>query len=88
MEWKVGDQIRFIEPSGDCDEDVFTIDEIYTIETVRGTMHKEYAVTNDGGEHWWIETDAFEFYKKKVWEQPKNELEFLDRVRQNFKYGV
>lgn len=81
MKYAVGDYLVFIEEVGDCSEDIFTYGQKYIIEYVSDTQRSVY-VTNDQGEEWQIEKDAFDLIKK---EPPKNDIEWLDRIQQNFK---
>jgi hypothetical protein len=44
----------------------------------------KYAVINDNGDSWWIEPYCFKEYTKKI---PKNEIDFLDNIQENFREG-
>jgi len=102
--WKIGDKIKFVgdgeldsteahgfilgktyeiidreEVEYDEDGNTLNIDDDY--------LHDgdyKYWVIKDG-ESWIIEPNSFEKYKKKV---PKNDIDILDNIQDNFRFGI
>ena len=79
--FKVGDKIRCIDFIEDMDEDNFSIDSIYVVVAI--PFSNGVTVRNDNDERWQCNVNAFEKYKKYD-SPPKNDIEWMDRVQENF----
>lgn len=101
--WKKGDRVKFIKNGDyDSVEDeglklgeVYKLIDRHEIESDEdGNIDEEdltyvddnnykYAIELNGS-RFWIELNSFELYKKK---KAKNELDVLDNIRENFRFG-
>jgi len=100
--WKVGDKLRFIKNGViDCTEvEGFKIGNIYEIIRRNEVEYDEdgnligeeeerirddyiYKIEKDG-QYWVIEPDCFE---KVVRKNPEKETDYLDNIRENFRFG-
>ena len=85
MGFKVGDKVKCIKIDGSFDRDL-TLGKIYIVDTgCHMAMDNWICIKNDdGGKHngFNLKWYGFELVNK---DQPKTELEWLDRIQSNFK---
>lgn len=79
--FKKGDKIKCIGYAGDTSPPYVSRGVIYE---VLQTDDQRCLILNNGNQKWFVRNDCFKLIKK-VTSVPKNEVEWLDRVQENFK---